>query len=90
MGITFNSTGPSKKPPVGNKLDQITKYYSCGMVQDTRNGPWKQYQQKRGTKTTTKEEDSKQQKKGSGGVKREKKIPINGKIKCCGTLIATY
>ena len=56
MGITYNSTGPSKKPPVENIPDQITKYYSCGMVQDTRNGPWKQYQQKRGTKTATNEE----------------------------------
>ena len=88
MGYT--SSGPSKKPPVGNIPDQITKYYSCGMVQDTRNGPRKQYQQKRGTETATKEENAKQQKKGSGGVKREKKIPISGKIKCCGTSIATY
>ena len=53
MGITFNSKGPSKKPAVGKKLDEVTKHYSCGMVQETSDGQWKQDQQKRGTETTT-------------------------------------
>jgi hypothetical protein len=86
MGVTYNSTGPSKKPTVGEKMDEVTKYYTCGMVQDSPHGLWRQDQQERGTKTTIKEEDSKQQKKGS--VKQEIKRPISSKIKCCGTLIA--
>ena len=91
MGVTYNSTGPSKKPAVGDKLDEVTKYYTCGMVQETWNGPWKQDQQKRGTKTTTKQEDSKHQINGIGKNKRrEKKVSISSKIRCCGTLIAKY
>ncbi len=40
--------------------------------------------------TTTKQEVRKHQKKGNGGIKREKKFPISSKMRCCGTLIATY
>ena len=92
MGITYNSTGPAKKPAVEKQVDEVTKYYSCGMVQETRNGPWKPSQQKRGTETTTKEEERKLTKKvgNGGGSKREKKLPISSKMRCSGTLIATY
>jgi hypothetical protein len=90
LGITYNSTGPAKKP--AKQVDEVTKYYSCGMVQETRNGPWKQDQQKRGTETTTKQEDIKCTKKGGngGGIKCEKKLTTSSKMKCSGTLIATY
>ena len=92
MGITYNSTGPAKKPAVEKQVNEVTKYYSCGMVQETRNGPWKPSQQKRGTETTTKEEERKLTKKvgNGGGSKREKKLPISSKMRCSGTLIATY
>jgi hypothetical protein len=62
------------------------------MVQETRNGPWKQDQQKRGTETTTKQEDIKCTKKGGngGGIKCEKKLPTSSKTRCSGTLIAKY
>ena len=92
MGITYNSTGPAKKPAVEKQVDEVTKYYSCGMVQETRNGPWKQDQQKRGTETTTKQEDSKFTKKGGngGGSKPVKKLPTSSKMRCSGTLITTY
>jgi hypothetical protein len=63
------------------------------MVQETRNGPWKQDQQPRGTATTTiKQEDGKYMKKGGngGGSKRERKLPTSRKMRCSGTLIATY
>ena len=91
MGITYNSTGPAKKPAVESQLNEVTKYYSCGMVQETRNGPWKPSQKQRGT-TTIKQEDSKLTKKGGKGrgMKCETKHPISTKMKCSGTLIATY
>jgi hypothetical protein len=57
MGIRYNCTGPGKNKGKNNNPNEITKYYSCGMIQERRNGPWKPYQQKRGTGTEKTEEE---------------------------------
>jgi hypothetical protein len=67
MGIRYNCTGPGKNKGKNNNPNKITKYYSCGMIQERRNGPWKPDQQKRGTRTEKMEEEEVKQKKGRGG-----------------------
>jgi hypothetical protein len=39
MGIRYNCTGPMKNKGKNNNWNKITKYYSCGMSQERRNGP---------------------------------------------------
>jgi hypothetical protein len=73
MGIRYNCTGPRKNKAKNNNPDKITKYFSCGMIQERRNGPWKPDQQKRGTGTEKMEEEEVKQKKGRGGGKLDKK-----------------
>ncbi len=41
MGIRCNCTGTGKNKGKNNNPNEITKYYSCGMIQERRNGPWK-------------------------------------------------
>jgi hypothetical protein len=51
MEIRYNCTGPGNNKGKNNNPNKITKYYSCVMIQERRNGPWKPDQQKRGTGT---------------------------------------
>ncbi len=75
MGIRYNCTGPVENKGKNNNPDKITKYYSCGMIQERRNGPWKPDQQKRGTgMEKTKEEQVKQKKGRVGGNWIRKRI----------------
>ena len=85
MGIRYNCTGPGKNKGKNNNPDKITKYYSCGMIQERRNGPWKPDQQKRGTGMEKMEEEEVKQKKGRGGGKLDKK-KNTAVIRCGGTL----
>jgi hypothetical protein len=85
MGIRYNCTGPGKNKGKNNNPEKITKYYSCGMIQERRNGPWKPDQQKRGTGTEKTEEEEVKQKKGRGGGKLDKK-KNTAVIRCGGTL----
>jgi hypothetical protein len=50
-------TGPGKNIGKNNNPKKITKYYSCGMIQERRKGPWKPDQQKRGTGMEKTKED---------------------------------
>jgi hypothetical protein len=68
-------------------LMKSKKYYSCGMIQERCNGPWKPDQQKRGT--VKMEEEEIKQKKGRGGGKVEKKKTA-AIIRCDGTLQVIY
>ncbi len=72
MGIRYNCTGPGKNKGKKNNPDKITKCYSCGMIQERHNGPWKPDQQKRGTKAEKTEEEEVKQKKRRGGGKLDK------------------
>ncbi len=75
MGIRYNWTGPGKNKGKNNNPNKITKYYSCGMIQERRNGPWKPDQQKRGTGTEkTEEEEVNRRKGGVGGNWIRKRI----------------
>jgi hypothetical protein len=85
MGIRYNFTGPGKNKGKDNNLNKITKYYSCGMIQERCNGPWKPDQQKRGTGVEKTEEEEVKQKKGRGGGKVDKKKNA-AIIRCGGTL----
>jgi hypothetical protein len=52
MGIRYNATGGSRKGGGKNNNDnEIKRYYSCGMIQESLHGPWIPDQQKRGTGT---------------------------------------
>jgi hypothetical protein len=66
MRIRYNCTGPRKNNGKNNNPNKITKYYSCGMIQERGNGPWKPDQQKRGTGTEKTEEEEVTRKKGRG------------------------
>ncbi len=68
-----------------NNPDKITKYYSCGMLQERCNGPWKPDQQKRGIGMEKTEEEEVKQKKGRGGGKLDKK-KNTAVIRCGGIL----
>jgi hypothetical protein len=85
MGMRYNCTGTGKNKGKNNNPNKITKYYSCGMIQERRNGPWKPDQQKRGTGTEKTEEEEVEQKKGRGGEKLDKK-KNTVVIRCGGTL----
>jgi hypothetical protein len=52
-----------------NNPNKITKYYTCGMIQERSNGPWKSDQQKRGTGTKKMEDEEVKQRKGGVGGK---------------------
>ncbi len=82
MGIRYNCTGPGKNKGKNNNPNKITKYYSCGMIQERHNGPWKPDQQKRGTGSEKMKEKEVQLKKGRGGGKVDKKK--NAAIFRCG------
>jgi hypothetical protein len=84
MEIRYNCTGPGKKGK-NNNPDKITKYYSCGMIQKRRNGPWKPDQQKGGTGMEKTEEEEVKQKKERGVGKLDKKTNT-AVIRCGGTL----
>jgi hypothetical protein len=73
IGIRYNYTGPKKNKGKNNNPNKITKFYSCGMIQERRNGPWKPDQQKRGTGMEKTNEEEVKQKKGRGGGKVDKK-----------------
>jgi hypothetical protein len=83
-GIKYNCIGQGKKGK-NNNLNRITKKYSCEMIQEKRNGPWKLDQQKRGTGTEKTEEEKVKQKKERGGEKLNKK-KNSAVIWCGGTL----
>jgi hypothetical protein len=72
MGIRYHCTGPGKNKGKNNNLNEIKKYYSCGMIQERCNSPWKPDQQKRGTGTEKMEEEEVNQKKGGGGRIRKR------------------
>ncbi len=67
MGIRYNCTGPGKDKGKNKNPNKIIKYYSCRMIQERRNGPWRPDQQKRGTRMEKTEEAEVKQKKGRGG-----------------------
>jgi hypothetical protein len=85
VGIRYNCTGPGKNKGKNNNLNKIIKCYSCGIIQERRNGPWKPDQQKRCTGTEKAEEEEVKQKRGRGGGKLDKKKNI-AIIRCGGTL----
>ncbi len=74
-----------------NKNDnEIKRYYSCGMIQESLHGPWIPDQQKRGTGTVKiKEGEEVRQKKMNGGGIVEKKT-TSAMFKCDGTLHVIY
>jgi hypothetical protein len=84
-GDKYNCTGPRKNKGKNNNPDKITKYYSCGMIQERHNGPWKPDQHERGTGIEKMEEAEVKQKKGKGGGKLDKK-KNTALIRCGGTL----
>ncbi len=85
MVIRYNCTGQGKNKRKNNNPNKITKYYSCRMIQERHNGPWKLDQQKRGTKMEKTEEEEVKQKKVRGGEKLDKKMNT-AVIWCGGTL----
>jgi hypothetical protein len=85
MGIRYNCTGPGKNKRKNTYPNKITKYYSCEMIQERHNGPWKPDQQKRGTGMEKTEEEEVNQKKGRGGGKLNEK-KNTAVIRCGGTL----
>ncbi len=92
MGIRYDSTGGSRKGGGKKKNDnEIKRYCSCGMIQESLHGPWIPDQQKRGTRTMKiKEgEEVKQKKlKDGGGIVEKKKTAAM--FKCNGTLHVIY
>jgi hypothetical protein len=85
MGIRYNCTGPGKNKGKNNNPNKITKYFSCRMIQERHNGPWKPDQQKRGTGVEKTEEEEVKQKKGMDGGKSGKK-KNTAVSRCGGTL----
>jgi hypothetical protein len=83
--IRYNCTGPGKNKGKNNNPNKIAKYYSCRIIQERCNGPWKPDQQKRGTGMEKTEEEEVKQKKGRGGGKLDKKNNTVV-IRCGGTL----
>jgi hypothetical protein len=85
MGIRYNCTGTGKNKEKNNNPNKYKKKYSCRMIQERRNGPWKPNQQKRGTGTEKTEEEEVKQKKEREGEKLDKK-KNTAVIRCGGTL----
>ncbi len=79
MGIRYNCTGGSQKGGRKNKNDnEIKRYYSFRLIQESLHGPWIPDQQKQGTGTVKiKEgEEVRQKKMNGGGIVKKKKLQL--------------
>jgi hypothetical protein len=92
MGIRYNSTGGSLKGGgKNNNYNEIKRYYSCSMIQESLHGPWIPDQQKRGTakmKIKEREEVKQKKMKDGGGIVEKKKT--TAMFNCDGTLHVIY